>query len=241
MRARISKTSARILSNLAASVAVALTFGAANASADTLNYLLNTANLLGFTGPYVELTVNRTDGTHATITFESLTNGGHTYLMGASGSVGVNVNGAFSLGAVTGSNSLSGFTAGPYTNGGSGNEAGFGSFNQRITSFGGWTHSSTDISFSITATGLNSWSSAGQVLTANNKEQFAAIHVFPCTPNGANGCTDASPGAQSITGFASGASVVPIPAAGWLFGSGLIGLVAVVRRRSSASKLAAGT
>jgi hypothetical protein len=31
---------------------------------------------------------------------------------------------------------------------------------------------------------------------------------------------------------------VPIPAAGWLFGSGLIGLVALVRRRSSASKLA---
>jgi hypothetical protein len=237
MRARTLKTS-RILSNIAASVAVALTFGAGNASADTLNYLLTTANLPGFTGPYADVTVNRADGTHATITFQSLTNGGYTYLMGDGGSVGVNVNGAFSLGAITGSNSLSGFTAGPYTNAGSGNEDGFGSFNQRITSFDGWGHSSTEISLGISATGLNSWSSAARVLTPNNKDQFAAIHFFACIPNGANGCTDASPGAQSITGFASGASVVPIPSAAWLFGSGLIGLVALVRRRSSASKLA---
>ena len=144
------------------------------------------------------------------------------------------VKGTFALGTISGSNSLIGFTPGTWSNAGSGNEDGFGSFNLRITSFDGWSHSSTEISFGIGATGTNSWSSASQVLTGNNKDQIAAIHLFPCIPSG-TGCASNSPGATSITGFASHAVPVPIPAAVWLFGSGLLGLIGIARRRIGVS------
>jgi hypothetical protein len=222
------------LATFVASLALAFAFAAGNASADTISYVLTAANLPGFTGPYAEVTVNRTSSTTAAITFDALHNGGYIYLMGASGSVGVNVSGTFALGTISGSNSLTGFTPGTWSNAGSGNEDGFGSFNLRITSFDGWTHSSTEISFGISATGTNSWASASQVLTGNNKNQIAAIHLFPCIPSG-TGCASNSPGATSITGFASRAVAVPIPAAVWLFGSGLIGLIGIARRRIGAS------
>jgi len=213
-------------------LALALTFGAGNASADSISYLLTTGNVPGFTGPFAEVTVDRTSSTTAIVTFTSESNSTYLYLMGGAGSIGVNVRGSFTLGPISGSNSLTGFSTPSYSSGGAGNEDGFGSFNQRIDSFDGWSHSSTSITIELTAGAANaSWTSAGQVLAPNNKGQLAAIHFFPCIPNG-SACASNSPGASSITGYASGAAVVPIPPAAWLFGPGLVGLIAIARRNT---------
>src|SRR5215470_1772052 len=81
------------------------------AKADDFNFNLTSVNIGGFSGPFIHVDVNRTDSTHATITFTSLTNSGNIYLMGGQGAVGVNVNATvFGLSAATGTNSGTGFT-----------------------------------------------------------------------------------------------------------------------------------
>jgi len=223
----MSRSNRKALLAALAPVALALSFGVGSASADTYDFTLNVSNLASppYTGPYVAVDVNRTSPTTATITFTSLTNGGYIYLMGDGSSAAVNVNAtSWTLGAITGSNSQTGFTPGPYSNGGSGNADGFGSFNQAINSFDGFTHSSTQISFGLTDTS-GTWASAANVLTPNAAGNIAAAHIFACATacNAANGA--------AATGFAS---VVPIPAAAWLFGSGLIGLIGIARRKLAA-------
>src|SRR5215469_8194215 len=135
--------------------------------ADTFSFDLNQGNssISGFTGPYATVMINLTSSTTATITFTSLTNSGNIYLMGDGGSVAVNVNASsWTLGTITGSNAGTGFTPGPYSDGGAGNEDGFGSFNQTIDTFDGYTHSSDTVSFMLTNTS-GTWSSAANVLT----------------------------------------------------------------------------
>ena len=122
--------------------------GLQQAKADLVTYYLSQGNpaISGYTGSYATATVNRTDSTHATITFTSLTTGGNIYLMGDGASVAVNVNAAsWTLGTIKGSNSDTGFTPGPYSNGGSANVDGFGVLNQTINSFNGFMHSSSSI------------------------------------------------------------------------------------------------
>src|SRR5438046_426259 len=97
----------KALSSLAASVVLGLTFAAGTAYADTFSFLLTTGNLgPTVTGPFAEVTVNRTSSTTATITFHSLTNGGYTYLMGDGGSAALNVNAtSFTASNISGTNS----------------------------------------------------------------------------------------------------------------------------------------
>jgi len=209
---------------------LALSFGAGGVSADTISYTLGVSNLGGsYTGPFATVDVNRTSNTTATITFTSLSNGGYIYLMGDGGAAAVNVSGTFSVANIAGSNSLSyspSFTPGSYSTS-SGSNDGFGSFNLRINSEDGWGHTANTITFDLTATGINSWATAGSVLVANTVGNVASVHVFPCTAS-AGACLSSSPGANGTTGYAS---QVPIPAAAWLFGSGLIGLIVIARRR----------
>jgi hypothetical protein len=185
----------------------------------------NTA-ISGFAGPYAQVDVHLVSSTMATITFTSLTNSGNIYLMGDGGTVGVNVNATtWTLGTITGSNAGTGFTPGPYSNGGVGNEDGFGSFNQKITSFDGFTHSSDTVSFSLTDTS-GTWANASAVLTGNADGNLAAAHIFVTTfpANAANGAL--------ATGFASGFTHVSVPDGGMtvmLLGAGLSGL-GLVRR-----------
>src|SRR5262249_42172361 len=88
------------------------------------------AALAGFTGPYAQLDVHLVDSTHATVTFDSLSNAGNVYLMGGGGAVALNINAtSFSLGSLSGTNSGVGFPAGPLSDGGAENEDGFGHFN----------------------------------------------------------------------------------------------------------------
>jgi hypothetical protein len=211
-------------------VALTLTFGIGSASADTMTFDLTTGNsaISGFLPNYANVLVNRTSSTTATITFTSLTNSGNIYLLGDGGTVGVNVNaGSWTLGTITGSNAGTGFTPGPYSNGGSGNEDGFGSFNQTINSFDGYQHSSDTISFNLTDTS-GTWASAANVLTANASGNLAAAHIF-VTAQPAN-----ASGSAIVTGFASGngmAATVPEPTTLALFGIGALGLAGYRWRR----------
>jgi len=68
-------------------------------------------------------------------------------------------------------------------------------------------------SFSFTLLGFNEAD-----FIANDKGNLFATHVYLNGP---------------LTGFAFGGTEVPVPAAVWLFGSGLIGLVGLARRKKS--------
>lgn len=211
-----------------------LTFGVSTASADdiTLSIAIPNAALTPDTGPYATVEVNLTDPTHATITFTSLTNGGYIYLLGDGGVADLNVNGAYTLppvpnaGSVTETNSIAGFT--PTFTGNSPHVVdGFGSFNLRLVNFDGFKSSATSISFTITNTSGSPWTSASNVLVANNDGYVAAIHAFACAQPG---CSTSS--GAAVTGFAAnGVGVVPEPGTIALFGMGLLGAGVAIRRR----------
>ena len=218
---------------VAIAVLALLTLGPPRASADSTTYNISVGNtaISGFTGPYALVTVNRTSSTTATITFTSDLAAGNIYLMGDGSSVAVNVNAtSWTLGTITGSNAGTGFTPGPYSNGGSGNVDGFGVLNQTINSFDGFSHSSDTISFTITNTS-GTWANAASVLIANSQGALAAIHVFVTSSpaNAANGAI--------ATGFAAnGGATVPEPGVLTLLFAGLVsfgGWFSKLRRTSS--------
>jgi hypothetical protein len=215
--------------------ALILLLGAQSAWADLI-FNIDTGNsaLSGNTGPFAQVDVSLTDTTHATITFTSLTNSGNIYLLGDGGSVDVNVNGTFTLGTISGSNAGTGFTPGPYSDSGSGNVDGWGTFNQTITSFDGFTHSSDTISFGLTATGSTTWATAADVLTPNANNALAAAHIFVTSSpaNAANGAI--------VTGFAAGnngggpPNNIPEPGTVALIGVSLVGLTLMKRKGAKA-------
>jgi hypothetical protein len=201
--------------------------GLQQAKADSISFKLSVGNsaISGYPGPYASVTVNRTDSTHATITFTSLTAAGNIYLLGDGSSVAVNMNAtSWTLGTITGSNAGTGFTPGPYSNGGSGNVDGFGVLNQTINSFDGFTHSSGSISFTLTNTG-GTWGSANQVLIANAQGAMAGAHIF-VTLSPAN----AKNGALA-TGFAAnGGAQVPDGGTTVMLLGVALGVLGMVRR-----------
>jgi len=197
-----------------------------SAKADTISYSLGLGNpaISGFAGPYVSVLVDRTSGTTADITFTSLSNGAQTFLTADGGTAAVNVNAtSWTLSAILGVNLGTGFTPGPFSNGGSGNEDGFGSFNQNIDDFDGYTHSTSSVSFTLTNLS-GSWASAADVLTPNASGYVAAAHVFAASCSSAASC-DAGTGALA-TGFAT----VPEAGTASMLGLGLI-LLGLARRR----------
>lgn len=213
-----------------AAVGLLTVLGPGGARADTTTLNINTPNaaIAGFTGPYATVDVNRTNATHATITFTSLTNGGYLYLMGDGGIADVNVNGTYNLGTITESNSVAGLTP-VYKDNTPGQVDGLGQFNLSLNNMGGFSDSATSISFNLTATGATSWASATSVLTPNAQGFEAAIHVFPCAVT----CTSNS--SAPTTGYAGNNGGTPMnvhePWSVSLLGMGLVGIGAVRSRQ----------
>lgn len=186
-------------------------------------------SISGYAGPYATVSVTRTDATHATIVFDSNVVAGNIYLFGDGGSVAVNLNASsWSIGSFVATNAGTGFTPGALSDGGGGNEDGFGNFNQTVNSFDGYTHSSDHISFVVTNTG-GTWSGDTDVLADNGDGHTAAAHIFVTTSP-----ANASNGALA-TGYASDGTAPPIPEPGslLLLGMGLAstGGFGLVRRR----------
>jgi hypothetical protein len=182
-----------------------------------------------FTGPYATATVHLVNSTTATVTFTSLTQtiSGTTYiyLFGDGSSVAVNVNAnSWTLSGISGSNSGTGFTPGPYSNGGSGTVDGFGVLNQTINSFDGFTHSSNLITFTLTNTS-GTWASSDSVLTANAQGTIVGAHIFVTTfpANAKNGAI--------VTGFAAnGGAQVPDGGTTVMLLGAALGALGIARR-----------
>jgi len=212
------------------------------AAADIVYYDISVPNsaISGYPGPYEKVEVDLTTSTTAIITFTSYKEGGNIYLMGDGSSAAVNVNAtSWSVSNISGSNGGSGFTPGTFSNAGSGNVDGFGTFNQCIDDFDGFTHSVDTLSFTLTRTS-GTWLSAANVLTANGHPgpdntsgYYAAAHVY-VTSAPAKACNGAI-----VTGYAGGDNLpytgaVPIPPTALLLGTGLLGLVGLGWRRGRA-------
>jgi hypothetical protein len=189
-------------------------------------YSLGAGNsaISGYPAPYGSATVTLLTGNTASITFTAANTASYQYLFGNGGSVAVNVNGAFTLGATITGTQLPGFSVASYSQGPAGNEDGFGSFNLTINSMGGYTQSSNSITFTLTKSS-GTWSSAANVLTANANGALVAAHIF-VTSYPANAKNSAL-----ATGFAAntGAQVPDGGATVMLLGAAL-GTLGVVRR-----------
>jgi hypothetical protein len=194
----------------AGALALLFTLGASIASADTFSSTLSFTNFNNPpAGPYGTVLVTFNGGTTATIQFTA----GSGYVFGDGSSV--DANGNFTLTGITGNCALC-----TYTDGGTGNVDGIGSFAAEVNS-GNFSPSasSTVITMTVTDTGT-AWTSASQVLTANAAGYDAGAHVF------------SNAGATTFfVGEPAGGSAVPEPGALGLLGAGLIGIGALMRCR----------
>ena len=211
------------------------TVGAFRVSADEAVISINVPNFSGDTGPYATVTIDRTSSTTATVTFDSLTNGGNLYLMGGTSAADLNVNAtSFSVSMpATEANTQTGFTPTWSSNDLFSNNSvdGFGKFNLNVNNSDGSADSATEISFTLTDIS-GTWSSAANVVLANSGGYFAAAKIFPCPNNPPlHPCSSSS--TIGTGGFAAGNVVTPTPepASMLLFGSGLLVIGTVVRRR----------
>jgi hypothetical protein len=228
-------------------IASAAMFGAVgSAYADVVTYSINTPStaLAPYTAPYGSVSVDLTSSTTAVITF---TAGpapvGNTYYFQGAGSADLNVN-ATSFAVQNGLLGVSytqqaGFATAFATGGfGSGNlGGGLGSFNLQVTSFDGYDHAATGISFTLTDTS-GTWASASDVLLANANGNEVAAHVAICLTAAASCPTDVG-GAAAVTGYAGGGpdpvSGVPEPSTWAMLIIGFAGLGFMAYRRKSQS------
>jgi hypothetical protein len=206
------------------------------AKADSISFDLSKGNpgiSPPYVGPFVSVTVNRTDSTHATVMFTSyqnFNNSGYSYLMGDGSTMALNVKASTFSAAVTAwGNTGTGFTPnliGDFTvnNFANQNVDGFGRFNLTINTTDGFTHTVSTITVSLTNTS-GTWNNVNQVLTLNNNNTRAASHIF-VTTYPANASNSAL-----ATGYAAeGGATVPDGGTTVMLLGMALGALGVVRR-----------
>src|SRR5262245_53863344 len=210
-----------LLTWLSFAVALPLLLSIERASAEVITFDLLSPNtaINAYPSPFATVRIDRTDVTHATVTFQSYIMGGYQYLMGDGSTVALNVNAStFTVGPVAESNSLgSPFTPTwiATTNAPGQQVDGWGKFNLTVNNFDGFTHSATNVQFTLTNTS-GSWFDALSVLLANGGGSSAAAHIFVCPAGSCDGAL--------TSGHASNLATVPAPETLILFGTRLIGL-----------------
>ncbi len=210
-------------------LAVLLTAAAPPASADSITISITNPNtaLAGLTSPFATVTINCSSTTSCTVTFTADSANG--YQLMDSSAADLNVNGSFAVSSYsTTTLAGSGFTSNTATFGGAGQVDGFGNFNLTTNLNDGSASAVNTISFTITATNGNSWADAAAVLTPNSGGSTAAVHVVNCILAPCSGSV--------ATGYAADGSQVPEPGSLTLFGSGLLSLAALLRRRMNRSR-----
>lgn len=223
-----------VASSFAAATVLALTVGPAAARADTETWTLTTINGPGYAGPYSTVSMTLTSSNTVDVTFTSLSNGGYVYLMGDGQSAALNVASAVSVSNIVGTNSYTGFanpSGTPFLVDLNKNADGWGPFTVTIKSFDGFTHSSSQISFTLTKSS-GTWSSVNDVLTPNSKGNILAAHVFACSLAAVGGCTASQTLPLGSTLYSSGAVPAPEPRVLSLLGvlGGLMAAVVRLRR-----------
>ncbi|MDY0187569.1 MAG: VPLPA-CTERM sorting domain-containing protein [Syntrophus sp. (in: bacteria)] len=182
---------------------------ASNASADfssssySFNLIYASKDLNGgMMGDYAKVTVNLRDIDEATIVVEALDG----YRL--QNRLGVQLN-AFLF-------STSNLSAGKPATGLEKNFSEFGEFNAAFSNL----EKLNAFSFDVTNTTVNSnWTDAKEVLHINDQGYLAVAHIVPET-------------GESGYAAGNGNTVVPLPGAVWLLGSGLVGLAAFRRRKA---------
>jgi hypothetical protein len=242
----------RIFLTLLFAVALALTFGARSASADTIDYTLNSPNaaLSSYPGPYGTVDVNLTGGPNtnvAVITFtanpDPVTGGSpatsNVYLFSDSSMADVNTNGAVTVSSVSdalhspNSSGISfvNFNSPSASFGGSGNVDGFGTFNVTIDNNSGFDQAVNFVQFTVTKNS-GTWSSASNVLASNGapNNAFIAAHVYVAQVS--DSTVDEHNGALA-TGFVAngGATSVPEPSTMAIAALGALGFIGYGLRR----------
>jgi hypothetical protein len=199
------------LKYLAAVLIATAGFGLQQANAFTSSLNVGNTGINTFPGPYGTVTINLVDSTTATVTFTSNTVNGNIYLFGDGSSAALNVNATtFSVSGITGTNSGTGFTPGPFTSQiGNQQVDDQGVFNLTINSFDGFTHSSDTISFTLTNIS-GTWSSAANVLAFNADGRDAAAHIFVTSSpaNAANGAFSTGFAGETAGGVPDGGTTV---------------------------------
>jgi hypothetical protein len=183
--------------------------GFQQAKADTVDYTLTTSNNPGTlgTGPFGNVNVNLTSGTTATITFTAAS--GYLFVDGGAVAVNVNAN-SWTIGNFNSNGN-------PVSDAGSGNEDGFGVFNQKVSQQNS-SNGASIISFVLTNTS-GTWASAANVLAFNGNNWLVGAHIQ--IQNG-----------TGYTGFAAGPNGGSIPDGGttvMLLGAAL-GALGMARR-----------
>lgn len=173
----------------------------------TLNLYAPNAGVAAYPAPYASVTVSASNSA-ATITVVGLTTGGFTYELS---SVGI---------STTQPVTLSNFSQSGFSDGGFGQQDGFGQF---YVASGQPGSSSAVPNVSFTVTGANPFADAESVLTPDADGISAVAHIYVFDSTGA-------PLATGFAGNGTSSDVVPEPATLFLFGSGLIGLAALRRR-----------
>lgn len=215
-----------------------LTLGASTALADlntdftsTLNVYDNNGTLT--TGNWGTVDVNLTSATTATVTFTAAS--GYYFIDSNIADVQVNAS-TWTITDFTGTAAPgSTFSVSNLSNTGSKDVNGYGTLNQTVANMDGTAQAASEVDFVLTNTSGGTWSSADTVLTLNGSGYDAAAHVVECSGD-VSGCANNSTYFVAETPTTNGN--VPEPSAVVLFGSSMIGIGAIVRRRR-ASKVAA--